>query len=115
VAAMLVASVADLAVRIMIAGGLLLLAIIVLALGVWYYRRRWLGGTESSTTPWTLEDLRQLRAGGDITEAEYQALRGALIGQYVDSSKTDSGASPESPDGSDPQQPDLNLKEPPPA
>ncbi len=67
--------------KIIVAGGLLVGALIVLWLGVWYYRRRWLGSEESGVRPaWTLEDLRRLRESGQISESEYQALRGLTIG-----------------------------------
>ena len=66
--------------RILLACGLLGAALIVLALGLWYYRRRWMSGAEASSTPWTFEDLRAMRDRGDVTEAEYQSLRTRLIG-----------------------------------
>jgi hypothetical protein len=116
VTAVLATNVADLAGRILVAGGLLLLAIIVLSLGVWYYRRRLLGAEESSANSWTLDEFRRLRAQGDLTEEEYQALRATLIGRYAGgASGKGPDASPEFSDGSNPHQPDLDLKKEPPA
>ena len=71
--------------KIIVAGGLLVGALIVLWLGVWYYRRRWLGSEASGVGPaWTLEDLRRLRDRGDLSESEYQALRGLVVGSFED-------------------------------
>ena len=61
---------------------LLLIAAIVLYVGIWYYRRRWLDLPRSSSQPWTLEDLRKLRDRGTLTEEEYEAMRAAMIDAY---------------------------------
>lgn len=65
---------------IMVACGLLIGALIVLGVFVWYYRRRWLVGVDTSPLPWTFEDLRRLRDQGELSEEEYQRLRAAMIG-----------------------------------
>lgn len=66
--------------EIVIACSLLIGALIVLYLGVSYYRRTWLGGTDdSSSTSWTLQGLRELREKEAITEEEYQKMRAAMI------------------------------------
>ncbi len=73
--------------KIIVAGGLLVGALIVLWLGVWYYRRHWLESEASGVGPaWTLEDLRRLRDRGDLSESEYQALRGLVVGSFEDRS-----------------------------
>ncbi len=72
--------------QIIFACALLVLGVIVLAVGVWYYRRRWMDSADSSATPWTFEDLRKLRDQGALSEEEYQALRAAIIGAYRGSS-----------------------------
>jgi len=69
--------------QILIWGGLLLAAVIVLFGGVWYYRRRWLTRSEpTGGTAWTLDDLRRMREAGHITEEEYRALRAALVAAF---------------------------------
>lgn len=65
---------------IIVACGLLIAALIVLAVFVWYYRRRWVVGVDTSSLPWTFEDLRRLRDQGELSEEEYQRLRAAMIG-----------------------------------
>ena len=48
-------------VRILVACGLLFVAVIVLGAVLWYYRRRWLSYAESGEqTPWTFADLRDM-------------------------------------------------------
>ena len=77
------ASSTDSVIQVLIWGGVLLLAVIVLFGAVWYYRRRWLTRSElTGGTPWTLDDLRRMREAGDITEEEYRALRAALVAAY---------------------------------
>ena len=66
---------------LVIACSLLIGALIVLYVGLSYYRRHWLGGEGgSASTPWTLEGLRELREEGIITEEEYRKMRAAMIG-----------------------------------
>ncbi len=63
-----------------IALGLLWLFVIVLGVGVWYYRRRWwLSESRSDDQSWTLADLRRMRDAGEMTEEEFQKIRGAMI------------------------------------
>ena len=77
------ASTTDSVIQVLIWGGVLLLAAIVLFGVVWYYRRRWLArGKSTGGTPWTLDDLRRMREAGDITEEEYRALRAALVAAF---------------------------------
>ncbi len=44
--------------------------------------RRWAQG-ERSTKTFSLEDLRTMRASGEITETEFKALRAALLAQMA--------------------------------
>ena len=62
----------------------LILAIVVLFLGVWYYRRRWIETSAGSSdqTPWTLDDLRNMKEAGQLSEEEYQALRASMIAAF---------------------------------
>ena len=69
--------------RILAACGLLLAAVVVLCVGVWYYRRWWLGDRETlGPTGWTFADLRRMRDQGELSEEEYQSLRAALLGSH---------------------------------
>ena len=43
-----------------------------------WYRRHWLGDEESSSEPWTLDDLRRLRADGSLTQEEYEQMRAVI-------------------------------------
>src|SRR5689334_13391747 len=70
------------ATRAFVAGGLLIAAAIVLFLGLWYYRRRWMDVDNFPEAAWTFEDLQKLREKGDLTEEEYQALRSALKNSF---------------------------------
>ena len=73
----------DSVLQVLIWGGVLLLAVIVLFGVVWYYRRRWLTlGEPTRGTPWTLDDLRRMREAGQITEEEYRALRATLVAAF---------------------------------
>jgi hypothetical protein len=86
---------------IVIACSLLIGALIVLYVGLSYYRRNWLGGgDDASSTPWTLQDLRALREEGAITEEEYQKMRAAIIGA-VRSQVTDPDHDEATPDNSE--------------
>ena len=61
---------------------LLLVAIVFLAVVGWYRRRLLSDEGTSSAEPWTLDDLRRLRADGSLTEDEYQRMRAAMIAAY---------------------------------
>lgn len=86
----LAAVTADNAWKIIVACGLLMAAVIVLFLAVWYYRKRVLQSDESSSAAlWTFEDLRRMRDRGDLTDEEYQSLRAAMIGAYQGTGERD--------------------------
>lgn len=61
--------------------GLVLIgAICVLGAAVWLVRRWSLWAPPATKSePWSLQDLRDLKADGRITEEEFQALRRALL------------------------------------
>ena len=57
----------------------LLAAVIVFGLLIWYYRR-WLREDQPpQQQTWTLQELRDLKARGELDELEYQALRKAVL------------------------------------
>ncbi len=69
--------------QVLVWGGVLILAVVVLFGGLWYYRKRVLRRDEpAGGEAWSFEDLRRMRQEGRITDAEYQALRAALAGAY---------------------------------
>ena len=54
-------------------------AVIVLGLAMWYYRF-WVKSWDSSPDPtWTLQELRDLRSAGELSEEEYEALRQSVL------------------------------------
>ncbi len=66
-------------------GLLLVVAVIILALGLWLVRRWWLKGRGKQAVPgevWSLQDLREMRAAGQITEAEFATLKERLIAEF---------------------------------
>jgi hypothetical protein len=68
--------------QIIIWGLILMGAVVVLFGGLWYYRRYWLQADEepgANRTPWTLDDLRQMKESGQINDVEYQTLRETMI------------------------------------
>ena len=69
--------------KIVAACALLVGAVVVLALAVWYYRKRYiLDDRPSGGQMWTFEDLRQMKDRGELTEGEYQALRASLVASF---------------------------------
>ncbi len=67
-------------------GGVLIVLLVALWLVCMWLRRWYLGTSEdaSSSGLWTLADLRRMKAQGEITEDEYETLRGQAIGSYQD-------------------------------
>lgn len=49
-------------------------------------RKRLRGG--STTETFTVQDLREMRNGGEITQQEYEAMRAAIIGRLASDSPT---------------------------
>lgn len=65
-------------------GGLLIVALIVLGLIVLWLRRKYLADESSQVDGvWTLQQLRELRAKGEISEHEFQRLRAEMIGRHA--------------------------------
>jgi hypothetical protein len=58
----------------------LVAALVVLAAGWNYYRRRSGRDDEGSGPLWTLQDLREMRARGDLADDEYQRLKARVLG-----------------------------------
>ena len=64
--------------------------LIVLLVALWFvliWLRKWYFGTsedEFSSELWTLADLRRLREQGEITEDEYETLRGQVFASHQD-------------------------------
>jgi len=69
---------------IMLYGGLLILALVALGAAVWWLRRRYMAEAESSVDGvWSLQQLRDLRAKGELSEAEFQSLRAEMLGRHA--------------------------------
>ncbi|HSW44263.1 MAG TPA: SHOCT domain-containing protein [Phycisphaerae bacterium] len=82
-AALLATSTSESVRQVLIWGGVLILAVVVLFGGLWYYRRWWLERNVGDGGPsWTLDDLRRMRSEGQITDEEYQVLRATLLGSF---------------------------------
>lgn len=78
-AVILAASVDRNAGQVLIACLWLLAALGVLALVVWYFRRRWLSREQRGGTPFTLDELRRMRENGTVTAEEYERMRAVLV------------------------------------
>jgi hypothetical protein len=66
-------------------------ALVLLAVGLAYYRSRRRRHQQRMDAPWTLQQLREMHASGDITDQEYQQLRARLLGLDRPSAGTDRG------------------------
>lgn len=57
-------------------------AILAMSAAVWLLRRHFLADDSDPTAQvFTLQDLRDMRARGDLSEAEFDSMRAALIQQ----------------------------------
>ncbi len=55
----------------------------VMGVGAWLIRRRLFSTpATSSGDDWSLQQLREMKAGGQISEAEFERLRSMIIAQY---------------------------------
>ena len=87
---------------IMLYGGLLIVALLALGAAIWWLRRRYLADDASRVDGvWSLQQLRDLRARGEISEAEFQQLRAEMLGRHAlrtagteDSTGVDAAGSP---------------------
>ena len=70
-------------------------ALVALASGVACYRARCRRAEDCSEQPWTLQQLREMHARGNLADAEYQQLRARLLGM---SGTTDGNAGVEAAD-----------------
>ena len=65
-------------------GGLLIVALIVLGTVVLWLRRKYLADDASRADGiWSLQQLRELRAKGELSEDEFQKLRAEMIGRHA--------------------------------
>ena len=65
-------------------GGLLIVALLVLGIFVLWLRRKYLSEEAThSDGVWSLQQLRDLRISGEISEAEFQRLRAEMIGRHA--------------------------------
>lgn len=65
-------------------GGLLIVALIVLGTVVLWLRRKYLADDAvQSEGVWSLQQLRDLRASGELSENEFQKLRAEMIGRHA--------------------------------
>lgn len=77
--------------------------IVLLGAFVLLYRRKILMDPETpgASEVWSLDDLARLRSQGEITEAEYQAMRATIIRSFTGEERTEvDGRFPEIPRGS---------------
>jgi hypothetical protein len=94
VATILATDVSGKAVGIILACLMLMGALLLLGIGIWYVRR-WQRGEADSSAPWTFDDLRKLRDQGNLTEDEYQTLRAEIIGMYTGEAKPGGPSAPQ--------------------
>lgn len=66
--------------KVLVAVGVLVAAVLVLAVVMLKLRRRLLANEDAGGAPLTLHDLRQLRVKGAMSEEEFERAKAALIG-----------------------------------
>lgn len=64
--------------EILLYAAALLAGVLALGLLVWYYRRR-MHQPQEIAQPWTLYDLRQLHAAGQISDEEFDRLKARVV------------------------------------
>lgn len=97
---------------------LALVTILLIAVGsaVVLLSRRWMRDSDppDTATPFTLQDLREMRARGDIDETEYTAMRTMILGRHDPAGLADTppagGEHPDSPDQPDDDTPDPDAE-----
>jgi hypothetical protein len=79
-------------------GSILIVALVGLGLGIWWIRR-WLfsAGESGGEELWSLHQLRQWRAAGQISQAEFERLRAEMIGRVRSDSADAAGNGAEDP------------------
>jgi hypothetical protein len=60
-----------------------LVAALALAIVAFWVRRRYRSDTGQAGLPWTLQELQDMRARGDLTDQEYRALRTTVVNLFV--------------------------------
>lgn len=63
---------------ILLYAAVLLAAVLALGLFIWHYRRR-MHQPQEIAQPWTLHDLRQLHAAGQISDEEFDRLKAQIV------------------------------------
>ena len=82
---------ASLVIRDMVVRGSILLAgLLVVGLLIGRVRRWRTQESDTSGEPWTLQDLRDLHASGELTDEEFERLKAAMLAAY-ESSSSESG------------------------
>jgi uncharacterized membrane protein len=64
---------------------LVVLILVIVGVAAAFRARKWANSEDSSQATFTLQDLREMRDRGDITEVEFQTMRGEILGQFADS------------------------------
>jgi hypothetical protein len=75
------------------------LAIIVAIIGVVIHKRAAADKDTTPEAPFSLTELRRLRAEGHISDDEYDRVRAKMIGESMTALETDNGGSASTPDG----------------
>lgn len=74
---------------------LVLIGVVLIGSIAIYFIRRWLrGGGPSAPQGFTLEDLRQLHAGGELTDEEFERAKATMIGRLKSSPSSSSAIKP---------------------
>jgi len=60
------------------------LILVVVGVVVSLIARRWATSEGEQDEAFTLQDLREMRDRGDITEVEFRTMRGELLGRFAD-------------------------------
>ena len=60
-----------------------LVAAVILAIVAFWVRRRYRANTGQAGLPWTLQELQEMRARGELTEPEYRALRTKVVNLFT--------------------------------
>lgn len=50
--------------------------------------RNW-SRSQEAADPFTIQDLREMRERGEISQAEFESMRGAILGRYADNEATE--------------------------
>ena len=72
-------------------GVILMIAGFVLGVGVMVLRKRMLSKRDATPQPWTLEQLRELRRRGEISDEEFENLRLQLVSDLSRTQPTSAG------------------------